>query len=140
MYKHISQIVINLERHSLNTTLYNSKLNPTRVERQVKQNIFHTVVSLTTFSCGRLSGSISPRSLSSSDEYSGAVSKDEFESWRVRLDEPSRDTLIESSSVDRVLLLTPFLDRLASRFSILDASLACLRLCLISWSAEWILK
>ena len=137
MYKYISQFYINLERHLLMTTLYNSKLKSQYTRKnQLKHNNFHTTVSLTMLSRGGLSGSISSRSLSSSEEYSGAVSKEEFESWRVRLQEPSSD----KRSADKVLLFTPFLERLASCFSILAASLACLRLCLISWRAEWILK
>ena len=140
MYKYISQFYINLERHSLKTTLYNSKLKSQCTRKnQLKHNNFHTTVSLTILSLGGLSGSISSKPLSSSEEYSGAVSKEEFESWRVRLQEPSSDKLMESSA-DKVLLFTPFLERLASCFSILAASLAFLRLCLISWSAEWILK
>ena len=75
---------------------------------------------------------MSPRSLSSSDEYSGAVSKDELESWRERLSDPPREMLIESSSIEELLLVIPFLERLDCFFSILAASFACLRLCLIS--------
>lgn len=65
------------------------------------------------------------KSLSSSEEeYSGAVSNDELESRRERVD--------ESSNEDDVLLFEFFLERLRSCLSLLEASLSSFRVCLIS--------
>ena len=65
------------------------------------------------------------KSLSSSEEeYSGAVSNDELESWRERVDESSKE--------DDVLLFEFFLERLRSCLSLLEASLTSFRVCLIS--------
>ena len=61
---------------------------------------------------------------SSEEEYSGAVSNDELESWRERVD--------ESSNEDDVLLFEFFLERLRSCLSLLEASLTSFRVCLIS--------
>lgn len=65
------------------------------------------------------------KSLSSSEvEYSGAVSNDELESWRERVD--------DSSNEDDLLLFEFFLVRLRCCLSLLEASLTCFRVCLIS--------
>ena len=50
------------------------------------------------------------------------------------------EILIESSSGGKELLFIFFLECFMACFSSFDASLASLRLCLISCRAEWILK